>query len=216
MGGYCNVCCAANLMRFVIIIGLMNLYVNLIPMKRILFFFLAFLMISIASFAIIRIIKSLNFKSRIVNQMTLLPSFEFLSTDSTLFTNDSLLESEAVIFIHFNTECFYCIYETEQLIEFSEHFKNVRILLVSDENLQKIKDYKAKYALEQYPFIEVLKDPDNLYYQYFGTGVIPSIIVYGKKGNLLKDFKGETKIETLFKLINEDNNLWSSKTSSHL
>ena len=174
-------------------------------MKRILFFGFAFLMFFLASLVFVKFVKQLNIKNRIVEQMVSIPQFEFLTLDSTLFTNDSLYPWETVIFIHFNTNCDYCIYETEQLVLFAEQIKSARVLLISEEDLCQIKKFREELNLERFPFIELLKDPGNLYYNYFGTAMMPSIILYSKKGFLIKEFKGETKIETLLKYINQDN-----------
>jgi peroxiredoxin len=171
-------------------------------MKRILLVSIALLLIIFTGVIFTKFLRSLKIKADIQKEMKSIPDFKFFSMDSLEFTRDSLHVSESVIFVHYNSDCEYCISEAEQIVQNSDLFVDVKILFISDENIEQIKEFGRKYKLQNYELIKLLKDPDNSFYRNFGTSMIPSIVIYNKKGELVKEFKGETKVDALLKNLN--------------
>ena len=168
-------------------------------MKRIILVSIAFLLIAFTGVVFIKFIKSLRIKTSIQKEMNTIPDFKFYSMDSTEFTRDSLLDSLGVIFIHFHSNCEYCISEIEQIVENSSLLADVEILFISYEDIDLIKEFRGNYNLQNHKQIKMLKDSDNSYYRNFGTSVIPSIIIYDKNGNLVRIFNGEASVDAILK-----------------
>ena len=173
-------------------------------MKRV-FLSVAFIIVALTASLCLKVIREIKLKINIGYEMKILPRFTFYNLDGSAFSNDSISKSERVIFIHFNTCCDYCIYELEQIIQYADDFKQVKVLLISEEDADQIRTLQSKFHLKNFTFIKFLHDRNMSYYSYFGTAIIPSVVIYNSNGELIKQFQGETKIETILKCLNNSN-----------
>lgn len=107
--------------------------------------------------------------------------------------------SKNLVLIYFNSGCEHCQYELSQLKQNIVEFEGIEVVLMSSENLATIKSTSIKYELDQFNNVQFVKiEPQNVF-ENFGSLSVPNIFIYGADGKLIKEFKGETKIEAILK-----------------
>jgi hypothetical protein len=73
--------------------------------------------------------------------------------------------------------------------------------MVSSEFIKEIKSFSIKYRLNDEPNVTFTKiNPEDVY-NTFGSVFIPHIFIYGKDRKLIKEFKGETKVEAILQYL---------------
>jgi len=122
-----------------------------------------------------------------------------------LFTLDSTRfifpTAKPVILILFNSTCEHCQYELSQIKANITDFNAVELLFVSAEPIEVIKQVASAFAAaDNIKFIKI--SPEDVY-ENFGTVRFPTILIYNTAGKLIKEFKGETKIEAILQYARE-------------
>jgi len=128
-----------------------------------------------------------------------LPAFQFLKLDRTTFSSAQLSAAQASVIIYFNPDCEHCQYEARAIRDSLHRFATTNVLLVSDESVERLRDFAKEYDLVDQPNIHILYDRDRKFKDLFGTSMVPSIFIYNQQQELVKHYKGETKIEAILK-----------------
>jgi len=118
-------------------------------------------------------------------------------TDYTLPTGKQLL------IILFNTTCEHCMAEAKALSKTIHSFEDATIVMVSTESLEEIRNFSRDYDLNNYTNVFFTSIDDTELYNAFGTVNYPEIFIYSSDGDLVKQFKGETKPEAILKYISK-------------
>jgi len=71
--------------------------------------------------------------------------------------------------------------------------------MISSEEIGKIKAFFTKYQLTN--FVKPLQMDIKTMVDTFGAVSIPTIYIYGKDHQLIKQYKGETKVASIIKHI---------------
>ncbi len=139
-------------------------------------------------------------KKQIGENIRQLPDFEFENVlENEKFTNESLSDNKTLLLIYFNSECEHCQYEVAEICKHAHQFTNKQVVLVSSQDMETIQNFAEEHQLSKYPFIRVAKTEAETFYKTFGTTAVPSVFIYNDTQELIKQFKGEVKIETLLK-----------------
>jgi len=77
-------------------------------------------------------------------------------------------------------------------------FADTEIVFMSSENLSVIREIPPQYTLTQPNFHFTKINPEDVF-ENFGSLSVPNIFIYGADGKLIKEFKGETKMEAILK-----------------
>lgn len=153
---------------------------------------------------VIKIVGKIKNKNAITEQIQRIPEFSFSTIrDSIIFTNNNLRTDKATLIIYFNTDCNHCVYEAEQIGKNITKFKEFQIIMVSYENKEILKKFAYKYNLTGHNNLFVLQDKQMKFDDIFGISSIPTSFIYNKKGELIKQFIGEVKLQTLLKYLNK-------------
>ena len=94
------------------------------------------------------------------------------------------------------------LFTAEQIVKNAAQLSNKNVLYVSGQSIREIQAFDSIYHLTKYPFIKLLRDSSDNFYKTFGTGMVPSSVIYNDKGMLTKTFKGEVKIEAIINALN--------------
>ena len=118
-----------------------------------------------------------------------------------LFTLDSTRFifplAKPVVFILYNSTCEHCQYELSQINAEINSFNNIELVFLSSEPILAIK--KVALLFESHRNVNFIKiNPEDVY-DNFGTVRYPTILIYGTNGKLIKEFKGETKVEAILR-----------------
>jgi thioredoxin-related protein len=139
------------------------------------------------------IIEKQTEKKEIQTKIQSIPvTVNLFSLDSTRF---SFPEAKPIVMVLFNSTCEHCQYELNQINERIEDFNELDLVFLSSEPVAAIKQAAAPFeSVGNATFIKI--NPEDVY-ENFGTIRFPTILIYNAQGKLVKEFKGETKIEAI-------------------
>lgn len=151
------------------------------------------------SHQVISKIKDKAIKAENIKQI---PNFSFTTLNNLPFTEKELSINKATLFIYFNSECDYCNHEAEMVQQHAEKLKDIQVVFVSHEPLEDIKAFATKYKLLNHDTIYFLYDPKATFTTSFDVNTLPCLILYNKQRKLIEKFKGQVKMETILKKLN--------------
>jgi thioredoxin-related protein len=126
------------------------------------------------------------------------PPFSLLKIpDSTIFKKEDLQKKTPTLIVLFSPDCEHCQHFTSQLIEQKEQFKKIQIIMVSYLDVSIIKTFYYTNHLQDYKNITVCRDGQYFLGTFYNLHTFPSIILYNKKGRLVKNFDGLVKISDI-------------------
>ncbi|MFM9840540.1 MAG: peroxiredoxin family protein [Cyclobacteriaceae bacterium] len=144
-------------------------------------------------------VAKLRAVDRAKGKIASLKSLPIVSMDSSIYELPK--QAKPVIIILFNTSCEHCQYEATEIKKSISSFQKASILMVSSEPIKIIKAFSVQYGLDNEPSVTFAKINRDDVFETFGSVSIPHIFIYGKDHRLIKEFKGETKIEAILKYI---------------
>jgi hypothetical protein len=143
-------------------------------------------------------IQKIALKKKVADSLKSIPVFKANSPDSTLI---SLQQKTPTAIIYFNTDCDHCQYEATQIKKNILKFRNAQILMLSIEPLTNIRTFITKYRLENLDNLRVGQISGKTAVETFGFKSVPHILIYNAESQLVKEYKGETKIEAILKYL---------------
>ncbi len=129
-----------------------------------------------------------------------IPYFTFTTLDNHRFIKDNFDKTRTKLILYFNSECEHCEKQGKWLSESIDSFNHLELTFISFEEMDAIKNYRDKYKFNR-ENITFLQDTRLTFSDKFGVGNFPSILLYTKKGKLIKKFEGETRITTILPFI---------------
>jgi thioredoxin-related protein len=130
-----------------------------------------------------------------------LPIFSFRSLNGNFVDNNLLNKSTPSVFIAFHPECEHCQYEAKSINDRQKDLSNTNIILFTTANDSLTKAFSQRYGLDTLTNVYVISDTTREMEKAFGVKGIPNIFIYNTEGKLLKQYKGETKIEAILKTL---------------
>jgi thioredoxin-related protein len=103
-----------------------------------------------------------------------------------------------VIIFFFNSECEHCQSEAKLVSKHNQDFKKALVYFFSTEEVSSIQRFSEDYQLEHFEVGRV--DYKEVAYP-MGVNTFPMCFIYSSEGKLLKQYKGEVKIEAITNYI---------------
>ncbi|MCH3883484.1 TlpA family protein disulfide reductase [Tenacibaculum aquimarinum] len=169
-------------------------------MKKKIKLFILFLLVCILGFLGYKITRKLNHKKEVVERIKTTPSFSFKTIENLVYTEKDL-PNVPVVFVYFNSECEFCKTEASKIQSRLTDFKNVQLVFVSFEKKETIESFASVYKLDNQENVLFLEDKKGLFSEIFDVNSIPYIVVYNKDKELLKKFKGATKVDDILAVL---------------
>lgn len=170
-------------------------------MKKIIKIVLFIILLLIVSYMLAIIVKKVKQKNALTEQIQSIPEFSFINVlNQNKYTNDSIAKEQACLIVYFNSECEHCQSEAEQISKQIYEIEDFQVLMISYESQETILAFREKHNLLS-PAITFLQDSESQFDEIFGRSPIPTSFIYNKKRDLVKQFKGEVKSETLLKYL---------------
>jgi thiol-disulfide isomerase/thioredoxin len=171
-------------------------------MRKIILVLVILLFAVSAIFLVSGIIKKIQKQNRITENISLLPSFSFVTlTDQTF--NSSEIKEGPVLLIRFHPDCEHCQFEISELLKSDIPASGTSIILVSGADPESIKQFLNPFNYSDYPSVIALADTSYSFGDIFGSEIIPSNYIYNKELELVKVLHGEVKTETILKYLRE-------------
>lgn len=105
------------------------------------------------------------------------------------------------VFIAFHPDCEHCQYEAKSINERHKDLEKAQIIMFTSEKDSLIKVFAHSYGLDTLKNVQVISDENDELYKFFQVKSYPSVFIYNKEGQLVKQYKGETKIDAILKAI---------------
>jgi thiol-disulfide isomerase/thioredoxin len=112
------------------------------------------------------------------------------------------LEGRQVIINYFSPDCDHCQYMATQMVKNKNAFQNCEVIMITAAGLNPTSNFIKQYKLNDLPFINVGIDTASRFYTLFGMADVPSFYIYSRSHYLKRAISGETKIDTLSRLLN--------------
>lgn len=148
-------------------------------------------------FLVYSIIEKVAAKKEIQAKIQTLPQITLFGLDSLHFK----FPSSALAIIFFNSGCEHCQYEMKEIKQKQSLFVNKELVLLSSENISAIRKASQDFQLANQPNIHFTKINPEEVFSTFGSIGVPHIFIYDKDHKLVKEFKGETKVEAIAKYL---------------
>jgi thiol-disulfide isomerase/thioredoxin len=158
----------------------------------------AILLISLVLFMIHGIVEKVIAMKAVAEKKLTLTTVPFFNTDSTNYRVDY---ANPILLVHFNSECEHCQYELAELSRNLNALQHATVLLMSSENIAVIKKTAQDLGFVNTPNVNFLKINRENVFENFGSLSTPHVFIYGKDRKLIKEFKGETKIEAILQYL---------------
>lgn len=174
---------------------------NIEAMKKKIVIILIIFVVGFASFLVTKIVLKNNQNSLIALQKQNLPDFAFYNQDLQVFSSGQLKPQVSVCIFYYNAECEHCQYEAAQISKNIDAFKNTQVIMISTNLPGETAVFQGKYNLKNTGFLW-LYDKDYAFYKWFGQSIAPSVYIYNEDHKLVKEYRGEIKIEAVLKHLN--------------
>jgi len=168
-------------------------------MKKYLKPIIGIVLISVLVFLGYNITKKISYKNKVAERIKSIPEFSFLTLNNQVFKENGLTKSSYKLFVYFNSECDYCQSEANQISENIAQFKDTQLIFISFEPIQGIKNFAKTYNLLDKGNVLFLHDKKSEFSEIFDAKSIPFMLLYSKENQLIKKFKGATKISNIIK-----------------
>ncbi len=172
-------------------------------MKTILKLIVGCFLLGVIGYLITNIQAGIQKKAVIEERRNHLPDFQFATLEGANFTKSDLDLTQPTVIISFMPTCHFCQYEAKAVEEHSAAFEQVNLLMVTSAPEAEAIQFAEEYKLKDDPNVVILTDEFQQFQTTFGTSAVPSVFIYDKQQKLVKHFAGETKMEAIFKYINQ-------------
>ncbi len=104
------------------------------------------------------------------------------------------------IILFFNPDCEHCQYEAKSIEKQQSTLQNINLWWVSSADSSSIMQFRKDYGLDKLSnnYFAIISSEEVI--KTFGSVSVPHIFIYDKQV-LQKEFKGETKVESILKHI---------------
>lgn len=150
-----------------------------------------------------QIVKKFQEKQKLVQSIETIPNFSFKTLDDSLFTKEHLHDGLPTVFLYFNSECEFCQHEARNISENIHLLKDIQLVFVSTEPIEKIKEFSEQNSLEKIKNVNFLHDGYHNFSILFQPSSIPFNLIYDKDQKLLKIQKGQLSVHGILKIIKQ-------------
>ena len=171
-------------------------------MKKTLKILIPILIISLLAFMGYKVVSKINHKKQVAENIKKIPDFSYVTLENKVFTQENLVKGKPTLFIYFNSECDFCNHEAEMVQQNLEQLKDIQVVFISFEPIEKIKQFAIKFKLLNHDAITFLSDSKISFATTFDVNTMPCLILYDKDNNLIEKIKGQVKIETVLENFN--------------
>jgi peroxiredoxin len=143
------------------------------------------------------VVRKIIYKKQVAENIKKMPAFSYVTLENKVFTNEHLEKGKPTLFIYFNSECDFCNHEAEMVQQNTGKLKDIQVVFISYEPIEKIKQFATKFNLLYHDNISFLSDSKISFATTFDVKSMPCLVLYDKDNNLIEKIKGQVKIETV-------------------
>lgn len=151
------------------------------------------------------IVKLINKRREAAQHIETMLPFTYFTTNGKIFTPNDLKTDRATLFVYFNSECDHCQNEASQIQANIAKFHDYQLVFVSFEEKSKIIAFAKNYKLDHYDNVTFLLDKRAAFSTNFFVTSFPTVLIYNEDKKLIEKIKGQTKVETILKKLEDQN-----------
>ncbi len=138
------------------------------------------------------------------NKLISIPSFVFTTLLNEKISITDLDSDQHTVIVYFSTECTFCTAQIEKLLKDHRLLENTRIILLSTEKLEIVKDYAiANKLINLEPELTVSYVKPEEFEKLFGNFPVPTLFLYSKYKKLVRLHKGILSVDSIKTYYNE-------------
>ena len=104
--------------------------------------------------------------------------------------------------VYFSPDCDHCHQLMEEVLQSNGDFKNVQIILISNESIPQLKQFENSFELKRYKQVKVgTEGRTYLVQRYYDINRFPFIALFDRSGRELALFRDPPKMKQLCKLM---------------
>ncbi|MEQ9426728.1 MAG: hypothetical protein RJQ09_20055 [Cyclobacteriaceae bacterium] len=146
------------------------------------------------------IVQTLNIKNEAIENQHYFPNLRGIDLDNSLTSTHELEKNTSYnVLIRFNTDCYLCEFQLNDLIQLKRYFHNTNtnIFLISTEPLHQLRAYNNLKKIHELPNLHVLRVDENSGLRFFGGNGVPHTLIYGPSDTLIYEYKGLVDVEIM-------------------
>jgi thiol-disulfide isomerase/thioredoxin len=133
----------------------------------------------------------------------ILPPFELLKADSSVFTRAQVEKKHKVMLMFFSPTCEHCKHQTEDFIKAMDSLKDIEIIMATYQPMEEMRQFYEKYHIAKYKNIVMGRDTKYFFPPYYRMRNMPYLALYNKKGNFITFFEGNHKVVDILDAFKE-------------
>ena len=127
------------------------------------------------------------------------PPIQLTQTDGTLLTKDKLKKNTPVVIMFFSPDCDHCQHQTAEMVLRIKELEPYQIIMATYQPMEDLITFRKNYQLDKYPNIKTGRDAKFLLPSFYNIKSLPFLALYNKKGDLLKSYEGNVKVDEMIK-----------------
>jgi cytochrome oxidase Cu insertion factor (SCO1/SenC/PrrC family) len=131
-----------------------------------------------------------------------IPPFELKGLDGKTINRESLGNRKGTMIVYFSPDCHHCQEQVEWMKASYDQLKELNIVFATYQPLEDLNRFFKSYKLSDWKNLYIGRDEKFFLPPYFRIGDLPFIAVYDKKGKLLANFSGTTRVDKIAGAIN--------------
>lgn len=163
--------------------------------KRTLLLLSVIIVVAASLFVVFLVVEKIVLKRSARQRMESVSNFELFDLDSSRI---SFAPGRKTLLVYFDSGCDHCENEINDIGRNIKIFQEFDIVLVSSEHINAIASFENVHSdLLRSAEVRFGKINVDHAYETFGSLNVPQIFIYGRDGNLIKKFTGETSAAVL-------------------
>lgn len=128
------------------------------------------------------------------------PPLVLTQLDKKEFTSRDLKEKPTII-MFFSPECDHCKHQMTDMMNRFKDFSKIQLVLATYQPEEEMAGFQTYYQLQKYSNIRMGRDSKFLLPPFYRIRSLPFLALYNKKGELLKTFEGNVKVDTILQVF---------------
>ena len=173
-------------------------------MRKTLLVVIIIVIVGLVSWLVYSSVRKLEQKEIRMEIISSIPSLSFqdLNGNPVQLNEITFAKPKPIVLILFNSECEHCQYEAMSISENIDQLDEAMIVFISAEEIDVIRSFGETYGLLEHANILCGQVDYPELTAVFKSVSYPNIFIYGNDGRLVKEFRGETKVEAILNAVN--------------
>ena len=170
-------------------------------MRKTLLVVIIIVIVGLVSWLVYSSVRKLEQKEIRMEIISSIPSLSFQDLNGNPVQLNEINFAKPMVLILFNSECEHCRYEAMSIPENIDRLDEAMIVFLSAEEIDVIRSFGETYGLLEHANILCGQVDYPELTAVFKSVSYPNIFIYGNDGRLVKEFRGETKVEAILNAV---------------